>query len=93
MNFWIQVYNLGVDSKTHKSSAKMEYDIINQRTKASVLHIVDTTENDANPGEQITLQRGVELAKFEPGTYQLTITIRDSISSQTIAPTAQFMVQ
>ena len=27
LNFWMQVYNLGVDEKTHKPSATVEYDI------------------------------------------------------------------
>src|SRR5579864_272042 len=33
LNFWMQVYNLGVDEKTHKASATFEYDIVNVTTK------------------------------------------------------------
>ena len=29
VNFWMQVYNLSVDEKTHKPSATFEYDIVN----------------------------------------------------------------
>ena len=31
MNFWMQVYNLTVDEKTHKPSATFEYNVINHR--------------------------------------------------------------
>ncbi len=32
LNFWMQVYNLGVDEKTHKPSATFEYNITNLAT-------------------------------------------------------------
>src|ERR1700690_672017 len=32
VNFWMQVYNLGVDEKTHKPSATFEFDIVNIAT-------------------------------------------------------------
>ena len=32
VNFWMQVYNLGVDEKTHKASATFEFDIVNVAT-------------------------------------------------------------
>src|SRR5579863_2309806 len=32
VNFWMQVYNLGVDEKTHKPSATFEFDIVNLAT-------------------------------------------------------------
>lgn len=93
VSFWMQVYNLGVDDKTHKASATMEYSVVNQQTKASVLHVLESTDKLTNAGEQITLQKSLDLAKFEPGIYELTIHIHDGISNQTIAPTARFMVQ
>ncbi len=31
LNFWMQVYNLSVDEKTHKPSATFEYDVVNRR--------------------------------------------------------------
>lgn len=93
VNFWMQVYNLGIDEKTHKPSATVEYDIVNQQTKASVLHVLESTDKLANPGEQVTLQKALALDKFDPGTYQLTIKVHDAVSNQTITPTARFSVQ
>src|SRR5205085_9199700 len=55
LNFWMQVYNLGVDEKTHKPSATFEYDVINASTNKPVIHTVESTETMGNIGDQITL--------------------------------------
>jgi len=46
VNFWMQVYNLGVDDKTHKPSATFEYDIVNVATNKSVVQQVESTEKN-----------------------------------------------
>jgi hypothetical protein len=95
MNFWMQVYNLGVDQKTNKSSATIEYEIVNTANKQSV---VKTTENSAdwgNSGDQVTVEKSMTLASLEPGTYQLNIKVSDNVSKQSITPvpTATFVVE
>ena len=59
LNFWMQVYNLGVDEKTHKPSATFEYDVTNVATNKSVLQKVDSTETMGNVGDQVTLQKWI----------------------------------
>ena len=93
LNFWMQVYNLGVSDQSKKSSAQIEYDIVNAATKKSVVHTVETTDQLGNAGEQITLEKSMSLASLEPGMYELTIKVNDNISKQSIAPTAKFLVQ
>lgn len=93
LNFWLQVYNLGVNDQNKKSSAQFEYDIVNSSTKKAVLHAVETSDQIGNAGDQITLEKTMSLASLEPGTYELTIKVNDNISKQTIAPTAKFVVQ
>src|SRR6266403_525056 len=44
MNFWMQVYNLGVDEKTHKPSATIQYDVVNMATNKAVVHATESTE-------------------------------------------------
>ena len=46
LNFWMQVYNLGVDEKTHKPSATFEYDVVNTATNKAVVHTVESTDTD-----------------------------------------------
>src|SRR5262249_25397440 len=38
LNFWMQVYNLSVDDKTHKPSATVEYNVVNTVTNKPVIH-------------------------------------------------------
>src|SRR3984893_2211785 len=44
VNFWMQVYNLSVDDKTHKASATFEYDIIDAATNKSVVQTGESFE-------------------------------------------------
>jgi GWxTD domain-containing protein len=93
LNFWMQVYNLGINEQNKKSSAQFEYDIVNTATKKPVLHAVETTDQLGNTGDQVTLEKSMSLASLEPGTYELTVKVNDNISKQSIAPTAKFLVQ
>jgi GWxTD domain-containing protein len=93
LNFWMQVYNLGVNDQSKKSSAEFEYDIVNSATKKPVLHAVETTAQIGNAGDQVTLEKSMSLASLEPGMYELTVKVNDNISKQSIAPTAKFVVQ
>ena len=93
LNFWIQVYNLGLNEQSKKSSAQIDYDIVNSATKKAVVHATETTDQLGNSGEQITLEKSMSLASLEPGAYELTVKVNDNISKQSIAPTAKFLVQ
>jgi len=57
LNFWMQVYNLSVDEKTHKPSATFEYDVVNTATNKAVVHTTESTEQMGNVGDQVTLQK------------------------------------
>jgi GWxTD domain-containing protein len=93
VNFWVQVYNLGVDEKTHKPSATFEYDIVNVTTNKAVVQQVDSTEKMGNIGEQVTLQKSIASANLQPGVYKIEIKVNDNISKQTVDPTATFAVE
>lgn len=92
INFWMQVYNLGLDQKTNKTSATVEYQVVNTATNKSVLDFTETTAQTGNIGE-VTLAKSLPLSQLEPGIYQVTIKVNDQISKQTISPTAKFVVQ
>jgi len=93
LNFWMQVYNLGVDEKTHKPSATFEYDIINVATNKQVVQKVESTDTMGNVGEQVTLQKSIVAANLQPGVYRIQIKVSDNISKQTIDPSALFAVE
>jgi GWxTD domain-containing protein len=93
LNFWMQVYNLTVDEKTHKPSATFEYDVVNAATNKAVVHTTESTDQMGNVGEQVTLQKSLSAANLEPGVYRISIKINDNISKQTVDPTATFAVE
>jgi len=93
LNFWMQVYNLGLDEKTHKPSATFEYEITNLATNKQVIQKTETTDNMGNIGEQVTLQKSIVAANLQPGTYKINIKVNDNISKQTINPSAVFAVE
>jgi GWxTD domain-containing protein len=93
LNFWMQVYNLGVDEKTHKPSATFEYQITNVATKKSVVQKLESTDQMGNVGEQVTLQKTIAAANLQPGVYKIEIKVNDNISKQTADPSATFAVE
>ena len=93
LNFWMQVYNLGVDEKTHKPSATFEYQITNVATKKSVVQKLESTDQMSTVGEQVTLQKTIAAANLQPGVYKIEIKVNDNISKQTADPSATFAVE
>jgi len=93
LNFWMQVYNLGVDDKTHKPSATVEYNVINATTNKAVVHTVESTDTMGNIGDQMTLQKTLSAANLDPGVYRIQIKVNDNISKQTLDPSATFAVE
>jgi hypothetical protein len=93
VNFWMQVYNLSVDDKTHKSSATVEYDVVNAATNKAVIHTVESTDKMGNIGDQVTLQKTLSAANLDPGVYRIQIKVNDNISKQSVDPSATFAVE
>ena len=92
VNFWMQVYNLGVDEKTHKASATIEYNVVDANNKP-VIHTVESTDTMGNVGDQVTLQKTLSAANLQPGLYKIEIKVNDNVSKQTVDPTATFAVE
>ena len=93
VNFWMQVYNLTVDGKTHKPSATFEYEIVNAASNKVVVHAVESSDKMGNVGDQVTLHKEVAAANLDPGMYRIQIKVSDNISKQTVDPSAPFAVE
>jgi GWxTD domain-containing protein len=93
LNFWMQVYNLGIDEKSKQNNAEIQYQVTDLATNKFVL---DTTESTAktNPNaDQVTLEKSLPLGSLQPGKYSLAIKINDGVSKQQISQTAPFVVE
>ncbi len=93
LNFWMQVYNLSVDEKTHKPSATIEYNVTDAATNKAVIHTIESTDTMGNVGEQVTLQKTLSAANLQPGMYKIEIKVNDNLSKQTVDPSATFAVE
>jgi len=92
LNFWMQVYNLSVDEKTHKASATIEYNVTDANNRA-VIHTVESTDTMGNIGDQVTLQKTISAINLQPGLYKIQIKVNDNLSKQMVGPTATFAVE
>jgi GWxTD domain-containing protein len=93
VNFWMQVYNLTVDGKTHKPSATFEYNVVNAATNKPVIHTVESTDSMGNVGDQVTLKKTLSAANLNPGVYRIQIRVNDNLSKQSVYPSATFAVE
>jgi GWxTD domain-containing protein len=92
LNFWMQVYNLGIDEKSKKNDATIEYEVTNLANNQAILTSQEQTTKTNPNADQVTLERSMPLASLEPGKYKITIKVNDGISKQQIAESAPFVV-
>ncbi len=92
LNFWMQVYNLGIDVKSKQNGATIDYEITDMTTKKILLQTQELTSKLSPNSDQVTLERSVPLASLQPGKYLVTIKVNDGITKQQIAESAPFVV-
>jgi GWxTD domain-containing protein len=93
LNFWMQVYNLGIDEATKSNSATVTYEITDAATNTVILQKeLDSKELGAH-SDQLTVEKTLPMAGLPPGKYKVTVKINDAISKQEIAQSAPFVVE
>ena len=92
LNFWMQVYNLGIDDKTKQNNATVTYQIVNLANNAQVLNTQESTQKVSPNADQLTLEKSMQLASLPPGQYQLSIKVNDAVSGQKTEESAKFSV-
>jgi len=93
LNFWMQVYNLGIDEKSKKNDATIDYQIVNTATNQTILQTQELTAKTNPNADQVTLEKSMPLASLTPGKYKVTIKVDDGITKQQIAESAPFVVE
>ena len=92
LNFWMQVYNLGIDEKSKQNGATIDYQVMDMATNKPVLEAQELTAKLSPNADQVTLEKSMPLGNLQPGKYQVTIKVNDGISKQQIAESAPFVV-
>ncbi|ADV82918.1 GWxTD domain-containing protein [Terriglobus saanensis] len=93
LSFWMQVYNLGIDEKSKKNDAQIEYEVKDLATNKTILTTSETSQKLSPNSDQVTLEKSMPLASLQPGNYQVTIKVNDGVSKQQIAESAPFTVE
>ena len=92
LNFWMQVYNLGIDEKSKQNGATIQYQILDTTTNQPVLETQELTSKTNPNADQVTIEKSLPLASLQPGKYQVNIKVNDGVSKQQIAESAPFIV-
>jgi GWxTD domain-containing protein len=92
LNFWMQVYNLGIDDKSKKNDATIDYQVTDLATNKAILNSQESTTKLSPNSDQVTLEKSMPLASLQPGKYKVTIKINDDVSKQQVAESAPFVV-
>lgn len=90
MGIFLQVYNLGLDSQTHRPSVSVQYNI--SKDGKTLIDQPEDTSKWANAGSQVTLEKNLNLRPLEPGKYNVSIKITDNVTKQTVSPSTTFEV-
>jgi GWxTD domain-containing protein len=93
LNFWMQVYNLGIDDATKSNEATVTYQIIDAATNTVVFEKQVVSKDLGAHSDQLTVEKTLPMAGLQPGKYRVTIKINDAISKQEIAQSAPFVVE
>jgi hypothetical protein len=92
LNFWMQVYNLGLDEKSRQNNAKIDYQILDAATNKAVLDTTEASQTMGATSDQLTIEKTLPLASLEPGKYIVKISVDDGVTHQQIAQSAPFTV-
>jgi GWxTD domain-containing protein len=90
IGLYFQVYNLKIDDKTHKNNASLDIQVF--QGNQSIKHVVQSSEQLHQSGEQMTVQESLPPQTLPPGKYRIEIKTIDAVSNQTISRSADFTV-
>lgn len=91
LGIYMQVYNLGLDTQSHKPSLDVQFQILKDG-KA----LLDQPEDAANlrkASQQFTIEKTMPLSALPPGKYTVQIKVTDNIKKQSISPSTTFEVR
>jgi GWxTD domain-containing protein len=93
LNFWMQVYNLGIDDATKSNSATVTYQITDATSGQVILEKELDSKDLGAHSDQLTVEKSLPIAGLQPGKYKVTVKVNDAISKQEIAQSAPFVVE
>lgn len=90
IGLYFQIYNLKIDDTTHKNNASIEIQIL--KGDQSIKHVVQSSEQLHQPGEQMTVQESLPPQTLVPGKYRIEIKTTDAVANQSITRSDDFTI-
>jgi GWxTD domain-containing protein len=91
LGIYMQVYNLGIDDKTHKPSLDVRYEV--EKDGKTLLDQPEDAANLKKASQQFTVVKTMGLNGLTPGKYTVQIKVTDNIKKQSVSPSASFEVR
>ncbi|HEX8851982.1 MAG TPA: GWxTD domain-containing protein, partial [Pyrinomonadaceae bacterium] len=88
VGIYAQIYNAGIDQTTLRPSVEAEYVLM--KDGKEVFKQAEDWRGLSDSGQRLTLARLLPTAGLTPGEYEIVVRIRDSVSGQSLAPSAKF---
>jgi GWxTD domain-containing protein len=88
LGIYMQVYNLGIDDKTHKPSLDVRYRI--EKDGKLLMNQPEDAANLKKASQQFTVIKTMGLQALAPGKYTVHIDVTDNIKKQSLSPSATF---
>jgi len=92
MGIFLQVYNLKVDPKSHEGNATIDYQVYREADPQPVLSFSENSQKYNQHGEEIWIEKALDLKSLPPGHYKLKIQITDNNDQQKTSPAADFTI-
>jgi GWxTD domain-containing protein len=91
LGIYMQVYNLGIDDKTHKPSLDVHYEV--EKDGKALLDAPEDAKSLKTASQQFTVEKQMRLQSLPPGKYTVQIKVTDNIKKETVSPSATFEVR
>ena len=91
LGLYLQIYNFAVDAEKSHPVIKVEYGVARKGQQPEAWR--DSTSMVRFAGSYCRLARMVNLSRLEPGSYELRVRIRDSLSGQVAESSASFSIR
>jgi len=88
LGIYMQVYNLGIDDKTHKPSLDVQYEV--DKDGKPLLDQPEDPSNLKKASQQFTVIKTMGLNGLTPGKYSVQIKVTDNVKKQSFSQTAPF---
>jgi GWxTD domain-containing protein len=93
MGIYQQFYNFGLDEKTHKPNAEIQYEIVKSGSNEKIIDFTEPVSSiPGASGSQVTIEKLLPLKTLAPGQYELKMKVIDKIRNQTLTPSAKFTI-